>query len=207
MKLLIGTQNPAKQAEHLHVLTKLAKKHTVDLQLVFPRDLGVITEPKETGSTIEENSLIKARYYFEKSGIPTLTDDGAFEIDSLGGAPGVHAKYWADKSGDDSKIIAKTLAQLAKFLNKTDRAARLTICLTYYDGDITIQEIESIEGYVAQWPHGNTVKGFPYRALFIVAGVEKYYDELTPNEHARFNHREKALKKLFGKIFVYDRHS
>ncbi len=200
MKLLIGSQNKAKQDEHKKILLKLAKKYKISLQVVFPQDLGITDEPEETGSTIEENALIKAKYYFEKSGLPTIADDGSFEIDALGGLPGVQAKYWSGPTLDDSKIIAKTILELARFKTKKERTARLKICLIYYDGKSTISEIESIEGHIAFKPSKKQILGFPYRALLIVDHVEKYYDELTTSEHERFNHREKALKKLIRKM-------
>ena len=205
MKLLIGTTNLAKQKEHKRIITTLAKKNKLTNELVFPQDLRITSEPEETGKTIEENSMIKAKYYFRKSGILTIADDGGLEIDALGGAPGVQAKYWADESGDDQKIITKTIKELEKFPSKGERRARLRICVTYIDGKVTFQEFGSIEGYIAKKPTNNFPKGFPYRALFIVNDVVKYYDELSAEEHARFNHREKALKKLFGKIALYDR--
>lgn len=207
LKLLIGTQNRAKQQELKQILSKLALQNKTKLQIVFPADLGLIEEPEETGQTIEENSLIKARYYFEKSGLPVLTDDGAFEIDALGKAPGAQAKYWAGPTLDDQKIIEKTIYELQKYPDKKNRTARLTICLTYYDGNNTIQSHGSIEGYIAGKPSKKLIKGFPYRALLIVSGKEKYYDELTAEEHARFNHRERALRDLFGKILNTISHS
>lgn len=202
MKLLIGTQNKAKQEEHKLILQKLASQNKISLEVVFPQDIGITEEPEETGSTIEENSLLKAKYYFEKSHLPTITDDGSFEIDTLGGAPGIQAKYWAGPTLDDEKIIEKTIQELKKYPSKKERTARLKICLTYYDGKKLMQETASIEGYIAQKPSINAQKGFPYRALLIVSELEKYYDELSPAEHARFNHREKALTKLWKRIAV-----
>src|SRR3989344_2409032 len=196
MKLLIGTTNIAKQEEHKKILRSLARKKGINIELVFPQDLNITNEPEETGQTLEENSLIKARYYFAKSKIPTISDDGGFAIDALDGAPGVQAKYWAGPDGNDKKIIAKTLYHMKQFKTKKERSAMLTICLTYFDGKDTIQEMGSIEGYIADKPTKKFQKGFPYRALLIVSGVEKYYDELSQEEHACFNHREKALKKL-----------
>lgn len=200
MKLFIGTQNPAKQEEHRRVFVKIASEQNIDIQLVFPQDLSINEEPEETGSTILENSLIKAKFYFEKSRLPTITDDGGFEIDALGGLPSVQAKYWAGPEGDDDRIIQKTIYELKKFKTKKERSARLTICLTYFDGKTTFQVKESIEGYIGQRLTKNYQKGFPYRALFIVLGPEKYYDELTREEHEQLNHREKAIKELFAKI-------
>lgn len=203
MKLLIATQNRAKQAEHKEILSKLARENKINVEIVFPQDVGIAHEPTETGETIEENSLLKANYYFSKSQIPTIGDDGSFEIDALGGLPGAQAKYWADAAGTDEKIIEKTLNEMKRFTKKDERTARLRICLTYFDGKELFQEIGLVEGYIAKQATKKFIKGFPYRALFIVAGVEKYYDELTPEEHAQYNHREKALRELFKKIKDY----
>ena len=202
MKLLIATQNRAKQAEHKKILSKLAKEYKVDLEIVFPQDVGLTDEPEETGNTIEENAYLKLKYYYDKSKIPTISDDGSFEIDALGGLPGAQAKYWADEAGTDEKIIEKTILMMKNFKKKEERSARLGLCLSYFDGKTMFQEITAIEGYIAEEPAKKWIRGFPYRGLLIVSGVERYYDELTPEEHKKFNHREKALRGLLKKIFI-----
>ncbi len=74
------------------------------------------------------------------------------------------------------------------------------------DGKRMFQETEKIDGYIAEKASPNYIKGYPFRALFIVLPLEKYLDKLTTEEHAKYNHREKALSRLWEKIvFMYNK--
>jgi XTP/dITP diphosphohydrolase len=84
-KLLIATSNSGKVAQYRDYLKGLP------LELVSLKDVGLISI-EETGTTLEQNALLKARTYFEQSGLPCIADDGGFEIDFLNGAPGVYSR-------------------------------------------------------------------------------------------------------------------
>ena len=87
-KLLIATTNPGKLSEINRFLGDLP------VELVGLKDAGITDAVEETGSTFEENAILKAKYYCKKSGLPTLADDGGFEIDALDGQPGVKSHRW-----------------------------------------------------------------------------------------------------------------
>ncbi len=72
-RLLIATTNRAKLAEYRLILRDIG----LELELVSLADLRISEAPEETGATFTENALIKARFYFNRAGIPTLADDGA----------------------------------------------------------------------------------------------------------------------------------
>ena len=80
----------------------------------------------------------------------------------------------------------------------SDRKAYLEACLCYYDpqSNATIFETEKILGHISEVPVPKIIPGFPYRALLVVDKFNKYYDELTEDEHQQVNHRLKALKRL-----------
>ncbi len=193
-KLLIATTNPGKLAELSRFLVD------IPMSLVSLKDLGITDSVEETGKTFEENAILKATYYCKKSGLPTLADDGGFEIDALGGEPGVKSHRWIHENREDTdeELIAYTLEKL-KDLPREKRGAqlRLVLALIFPDGrQYTVEE--KTRGIVAEKPSDHRTSGFPYRSLLFLSEINKYYDHnlLTPEETERFNHRKRALDRL-----------
>ena len=197
-KILIATGNPAKLAELKKGLQPLAEKGIVLLSL---KDLGITDEPEETGMTFRDNSLLKAKYYSQKSGLPVIADDGGFVIPSLNNEPGVKSNRWLGRIATDEELIDYTLKRLTN-MTGDDRLAYLETCVCFYDPQtkesICIQE--RIGGRIADTPSKRRITGYPYRSLFIVSEFGKYYDELSHAEHEKVNHRLKAVHKLMEKM-------
>ena len=107
-KLLIATTNPGKLAELSRFLSD------IPITLVSLKDVGITDTIEEIGKTFEENAILKAKYYFQKSGLPTLADDGGAEIDALNGEPGVKTRRWihGDRDSTDNELVAYTLKRL-----------------------------------------------------------------------------------------------
>jgi len=201
MKILIATHNPGKLAEIEKSLSILEKKN---VQLISLKELGINQSPRETGETFQENSLLKAKYYAELTNLPTIADDGGLGIDILNGEPGVKSRRWPGHEATDEELIAYTLNSLRSYIG-ADRTAYLQTCITFYDPKTkkTFYETEKIDGYIAETPSNKRIKGYPFRALFIIKKFRKYYDELTDEEHKEINHRLKAAKRLAKKIQSY----
>ncbi len=201
MKILIATHNPAKLLELRHGLSKLEEKR---IKIVSLQDLSINVEPKETGRTFQENSLLKARYYAQLTKLPTIADDGGLGIYVFNGEPGVKSRRWKGYEASDEELINYTLEKLKPFRGN-DRSAYLQTSVTFYDFQtkIIFSETEKIEGYIAKRSSGRPTEGYPFRALFIVKKFNKYYDELTVEEHEEVNHRLIALKRLSKKIREY----
>lgn len=106
-KLLVATRSRHKLRE-LGELLHLPE----GVELLSPDDLGIEGEPDETGLTFETNAKIKARYYAERSGLPTLADDSGLEVDALNGGPGVFTRRYAGPDATDDDNNAKLLAEL-----------------------------------------------------------------------------------------------
>lgn len=193
-KLLIATTNPGKLSEIKRFLGDLP------VELVGLKDVGITEVVEETGRTFEENAILKAKYYCQKSGLPTLADDGGFEIDALGGEPGVKSHRWIHQNREDTdeELIAYTLEKL-RGLPRARRGAqlRLVLALVLPNGRVTTEE-EKTRGIVAEKPSEHRTSGFPYRSLLFLPEINKYYDHdlLTPEETDRFNHRKRALDQL-----------
>ncbi len=206
-KILIATTNPAKLEEIKSALKELKKQKITLLSL---NDVRVGEKPKENGKTFKENSIIKAKFYGLLTNLPTIADDGGLIIPYLNNEPGVKSRRWLGYEAEDKELIDYTLLKL-KGVKKPYRLAYLETCVTFFHprgeidscfrGDnILICEQEKIKGYIAEKESKRPTNGYPFRALFIVEKYNKYYDELTEEEHKKINHRYKAIKKLLNKI-------
>jgi XTP/dITP diphosphohydrolase len=199
-KILIATTNKAKLKEIKNSLKPLLKQK---IKLLTLTDVGVEEKPEESGKTFCENAKIKAKFYAQKTGLPTLSDDGGLLIPFLNNEPGVRSRRWLGYEASDDELINYTLERL-KNVPKEKRIAYLQVCLCFFDPrtkKIFFEE-EKIEGFIAKKPSGKKTFGYPFRALFIVKKFNKYYDELNKEEHQQINHRLSALKRLIKKIKI-----
>ncbi|MCX6732257.1 MAG: non-canonical purine NTP pyrophosphatase [Candidatus Roizmanbacteria bacterium] len=195
MDLLIATHNPAKKQE---LRTGFASLISSKINLVSLNDLGITEDPEETGKTFLENAQLKAEYFAKLTNLPTVADDGGIEIDALNGEPGIHSKRWLGKTASDSELIQYTLSRLAN-TPPEKRTAHFRIVLYYVNplhDNFFSSSTASLDGSIASHIGPRALRGFPYRALFIVDKYKKYYDELTEQEHRDANHRLKAVEKL-----------
>lgn len=201
MKLLIATSNPGKLQEIKRFLSDLS------IELVSLTDMGIKERVEETGKTFEENAILKAKFYAEKSGLPTLADDGGFEIDALNGAPGVKSHRWihGEKDNEDEELIEYTLQRM-EGLPRARRGAQLRLALALVLPNGTIHTAEAaVRGIVPEKPSDHRTPGFPYRSLLFLPEIGKFYDHslMTPKETDRYNHRKKALEQLKPLLLTY----
>ncbi len=201
MKLLIGTHNPAKQKDIERSFSVQAKMQQVPFEFILPKDLNISEDIDETGKTFEENSRIKAEYFYNLAQLPTIGDDGGIMIEQLNNEPGVYTRRWIGRdNASDQEIIEYVLERMMHLKGEEARKTVFATCVSYFDGIHFFQECGETEGYIAEKSLKNyTTNGFPMRALFVHKNG-KYYDELTPEEHELYNHRDKAVKKLVKKI-------
>lgn len=194
--LLIATTNPGKFNE-----IKLFLKD-LPLNLLSIKDIGIADEPSEDGLTFEENAIIKAKFYFEKTSLPVIADDGGIEIDYFNGEPGVKSKRWIEgKETSDEELIAYTLEKM-RGLPRAQRGAQLhTVVALVLPNGKTYTEDGKIRGIIAE-KAGNYTKGYPYRSLFFLPQIKKFYDHnaLTKKEYEKYGHRGRAIKRLIPYI-------
>lgn len=190
-KILIATTNPGKLREFKESLQDL------DVELVSLKDFPDMPTVQETGTTFEENAILKATQCGHIAGIPTIADDGGLEIDILGGAPGVYSHRWIDKTKDstDEELIKHALALLEN-VPASKRTARLRLVCAFDDGEEVHTVDAAIEGHIIEKMPVAYEHGFPFRAILYIPQYEKMYDELTEEEHAAINHRRKAIEEL-----------
>jgi XTP/dITP diphosphohydrolase len=193
-QLLIATTNPGKLNEFKHFLSD------IPIKLVSLKDLGITAQAPEHGATFDENAISKAKFYSQQSGLPAIADDGGFEIDALNGEPGVKSHRWIhqDREDTDEELIAYTMEKM-KGLPREKRGAQLRLVLALILPDKSVHTVEEkVRGIVAEEPALKRTPGFPYRALLYIPELQKYYDfnDLTPEETEKYNHRGKAALRL-----------
>lgn len=182
--LVFATNNPHKAREVEQILGGTFAVKTL-------RDIGCFEEIEETEPTLEGNALLKARYVKEKYGYDCFSEDTGLEVESLGGAPGVHTARYAGEHKDPDANIALLLKNLE---GKDSRQARFrTVIALFFEGrEILLEGI--CEGRIATGRHGSG--GFGYDPVFIPDGFEKTFAELGDDIKNTISHRAKATNKL-----------
>jgi XTP/dITP diphosphohydrolase len=193
-KILIATHNPAKREEITNYLSKL------NIEFVTLDDFGDIKAVEETGKTFEENAILKAKYYAEKSGLYALADDGGLEIDFLNGEPGVKSRRWiGGRETSDEELVKYTIKRMKGVPPKKRGAQLRNVVALSAPGRVMGIFEASIRGIIAEKPSTSPMKkGFPFRQVLYIPKLKKYYnqDEMTPEEYITYNHRIHALEKL-----------
>ena len=201
MKICAATGNAGKLRELRRILE--AQGHEV----VSQKELGITIEPDETGTTFEENALIKAETICKASGLPTIADDSGLCVDALEGAPGVYSARYCGRHGDDEANNDKLLENLQD-VPAEQRGAKFVaaVCFILPTGRHLTCRGEC-PGKVAFARLAGDY-GFGYDPLFIpdecgVGKAEKRpntegrsYAQLTPDEKDAISHRGVALAKL-----------
>ena len=187
MKIVLATHNHDKEIELQHSLRGLG----VDICLLseYP-DIGEI---EETGTTLLENSLLKAHTVHDRTGLPAIADDTGLEIDALDGAPGVYSARFAGPDATYEDNINKLLSVMED-VSDDMRSARFRTVISFVD---EVQELWTegfIEGRITEDPRGNM--GFGYDPIFYIPRLEKTFAELSTAEKNKISHRGLALQKL-----------
>lgn len=191
MELLVATHNEHKKEEIQQILGS-------DCVVKSLTDYNIHEEIVEDGDSFHANALIKAKYCFEKTGVPSLGDDSGLVVESLDGRPGIFsARYAGDH--DFAKNIEKVLEEMQGIEN---RKAYFVTVLCYYDEN----GAQYFEGRV----HGNLLtenkgfKGFGYDPIFVPEGYERTFAEMNPEDKNKISHRKQALDLFMDFLKVTD---
>jgi len=186
MKLLLATTNPGKLREIAGILEDLA------IDLVTLATFPDIPEPEESGTTFAENARLKALYYHQATGLPSVADDSGLEIEALGGAPGVQSARW---EGSDYAVKFRRIYELLDGRNARRSAARFLCRVAMADeGRIVFESEGVIEGLIADQPRGD--QGFGYDPIFFYPPLGKTTAELDLALKASVSARGKAFAAL-----------
>lgn len=189
-QILLATNNPKKKKEFTQLLQPLG------FQLVTPSDLGIHSQPEETGNTFEENSWIKAKELYLKTNTTTISDDSGIVVDALGGRPGVHSAYYGTPDLDDK---GRAMHLLKEMDGVSDRRARYicVICLLKGDANHPIYFEGRAEGEISTDYDETGIYGFGYDPVFYSLDLQKRFSQAPPEEKNSVSHRGRALSKCF----------
>lgn len=180
-----------------HKLQEIREILSPEFEIVSLKEIGCHEDIPETGNTLEENALQKARYISERYHISCFADDTGLEVEALGGAPGVHSARYAEGTDHDSEAnMTKLLRELEGKENRQARF-RTVIALIELGEDETenVHLFEGIvEGHIFTERQGN--EGFGYDPIFVPEGYEKSFAALGETIKNHISHRARAVKKL-----------
>lgn len=182
--LYLATQNKHKVEE----LSALLQDHFTVRDL---STLALTEEIPETGATLTENSLQKARYIAEKFQVSCLADDSGLEVEALGGEPGVYSARYAGEPKDDQANLQLLLQNLR---GNANRRARFVTVLTYFAAGSYHSFEGEIQGSIVESPRGT--QGFGYDPVFQPEKEHRTFAEMTLAEKNKIAHRARALKKF-----------
>ncbi|MDR1116870.1 MAG: RdgB/HAM1 family non-canonical purine NTP pyrophosphatase [Oscillospiraceae bacterium] len=191
-KAVIASNNRKKLEEMKYILGEKG------FELLSLEDIGFSGEIEETGSTFEENALIKARRIAEFSGMPAISDDSGLVVDALGGEPGVYsARYGGDSCKSDRQRYELLLKNMAGVKNRSARFVSCIACVDPVSGRVITAE-GSCEGEIAEAPSGDG--GFGYDPVFIAASLGRTMAEISPEEKNKISHRARAIEEFAKKL-------
>ena len=187
MQLVLATRNKDKIREIRNLLDDLPVTiMTFDNFLDFP-------DIEETGTTFEENAILKARGIAEFTGFPALADDSGLEVDALNGAPGVYSSRYAGPGCTYDDNNRKLLSEM-EGVEKDKRTARFRSVIAVAWDEKSVETVEGIaEGIITDKKYGGD--GFGYDPVFYYPPAGKTFAEMTLEEKNKVSHRGRALVK------------
>ena len=191
MKIVIATHNLDKLKEIQKFFNEF-KCEIVSLD-AFPE----ISEIIEDGKTLVENALIKAREVYEKTGLPTISDDTGLEVDALDGSPGVYTARYAGEGCSYEDNVNKILKDMSKVPMPNRNAIFKTVMVFKDENEELIVE-GVVKGIISREIRGEN--GFGYDSIFYVPENNKTFAEMTMSEKNKISHRGNAMRNLIDKL-------
>jgi XTP/dITP diphosphohydrolase len=190
-KLVLATRNQGKITEFRRILDALAPG---EIELIGVDQFPDLVDVEETGSTFEENSLLKARYTAQITGLPAIADDSGLCVDALNGDPGIYSARWAGAHGDDQANIEKLLDQLKDIADEKRSAHFMCVAsLVLPDGREQVAE-GRFDGHILRHPVGEY--GFGYDPIFQPLGFTISSAQMSAEEKDLLSHRGKSLRSI-----------
>ena len=188
-KLLIATTNPGKVAEFRKLLAGLP------IRVIGPEDLTqAVPDCIEKGGSFCENARIKARHWFNHSGLASLADDSGLAVEALDGAPGIYSARFAGDGATDKDNLERLLERLHG-VDQSKRGASFICCLALCRTNGSPVMFQGrCDGVILDHPRGRG--GFGYDPVFYYPPLGKTFAQLDPEGKNRVSHRGRALQNL-----------
>jgi len=155
------------------------------------KSIGCTEDIPETGDTLEENAIMKARYVWENFGVSCFADDTGLEVESLEGAPGVLSARYAGPQRNTHDNMALLLSNLR---DKPNRRARFRTVICLIDNGVEHLFEGIVDGTIIE--QGRGAEGFGYDPIFLPDGSDKTFAEMSMEEKNDLSHRGRAIAAL-----------
>lgn len=186
-KIIFATKNLGKLNEVRDIIGEK------EIELLSLSDFNNLAEVVEDGNTFEENAIKKAKFFFEKYGLPVLADDSGLVVEQLNGEPGVYSARYAGENANDGENNKKLISKLLEL--PEPHKAKFVCSAVYFDGKKLVKSEGEIVGQIIHKPRGKN--GFGYDPLFLPHGYDKTTAELELEAKNKISHRSKAFRSLF----------
>lgn len=153
---------------------------------------------EETGETLQENALMKARAIYKLTGVPSFADDTGLEVESLNGEPGVFSARYAGPQRNDADNINKLLRELK---GKPSRKARFRTVIAFVNGDEQHLFEGIVNGRISEQLKGEN--GFGYDPVFVPDGGEQTFAEMSLTDKNAISHRGRAFRAFAAFMAQY----
>ncbi|MCH9025396.1 MAG: XTP/dITP diphosphatase [candidate division Zixibacteria bacterium] len=192
MNLVLATNNDDKIKEIKYLLEDLP------ITIFSRNDFLEFPDVEETGQTLKENALLKAKTIAEFCDMPALADDTGLEVDALDGAPGIFSSRYAGNNVSYADNVNKLIKEMASVPEEKRTARfRCVIAIDWNDGNI--ETVEGVcEGFITEDVQGK--QGFGYDPVFYYPPKDKRFSEMTIEEKNTVSHRGLALQNMVGLI-------
>lgn len=190
-KLLLATRNQGKIVEFRRILDALAPG---EIELVGLDQFPNLHDVDETGTTFQENALLKAHEMSEATGLPAIADDSGLCVDALNGDPGIYSARWAGEHGNDRANLEKVLDQLKDVPDGKRTGYFICVAALYLPSGFTHCEEGRFLGTILRSPVGEN--GFGYDPIFQPDGLSISSAQMSADEKDAMSHRGKALRAI-----------
>ncbi len=187
-KILIATHNFGKFKELMEVLKYLPFK------FVSLNDEKIDKDVEENGETFEANAIIKASFFGNMTGLPTIADDSGIHVDTLNGELGVRTRRWgAGAKATDEEWLSYFLKRMS---TEENRRAEFVSSIAFWrpQAEPVVFEGKCV-GQILDKPKADIEHGIPLSCVFLPDGKEKVYSAMTKTEKNAISHRGIAIKK------------
>ena len=184
MKIVFASNNKNKVQE-------IQNQVPESIQIVTLEEIGCFEDIEETGTTLEENAIIKANYVTEKYDLPCFADDTGLEIEALNGEPGVYSARYAGEEKNSEANMQKVLENLNGVSN---RKAQFKTVIALNINSKQYLFTGTVEGEIRNEQKG--ANGFGYDPIFEPEYLGKTFAEMTLEDKNKMSHRGRAVEKL-----------
>lgn len=185
-------------SNNVHKLTEIRKCLPSGYEVQSLQNIGFDSPLPETGETLRQNALMKARYVYNRTTNSCFADDSGLEIEALNGKPGVYSARFAGPDCTDTANVKKVLEEMKGI---TNRLAVFHTVIAVIVSDVVLFFEGKVNGFITHAPLGNN--GFGYDPIFIPEGHQKTFAQMTSSEKNEISHRSIACRELSRFLLHY----